>query len=111
MKIIIIILCSLILGFLIYFVLKERLNSRNKIIISIIFVVLVICIAVYTHLQDNKAKEYVELVERFERGEKLVCGDITVSKNEFNLLSGTQNFIGIQGSRFAGKVIVVNTCK
>lgn len=110
MKILLILLIAIVLGILLYAVFRNRFTKRNKIILSVLFVVIVILLGVYTIRQDDRSQKTADLIAQFNRGETLQCGEFEINSKDFNLISGTLSFVGKQNTQMQGQTIPMSKC-
>ncbi|WP_104747566.1 hypothetical protein [Helicobacter cetorum] len=82
--------------FLLFLVLKDfgLISPKQKILAFLIVGIIGVSIGVYTYKQNKQNRREIALQRAFLRGETLLCKDIKVSNQTFNLVSGTLSFLG-----------------
>ncbi|RAX52048.1 hypothetical protein CCY99_07815 [Helicobacter sp. 16-1353] len=110
MKLFIIILIAILVGSTLYFLFKNKFNKRNRIILSILFIVILIIIGIYTFMQDGNNKKDADIIASFLRGESVECGDLTINQQNFTFINGTLSFVGKKDTKFFGKTIPIEQC-
>ncbi len=84
---------------------KKQIAAVYSIIGSVIAL-----IAFFTYLQDSSNEKNLEVMKAFGRGEVVLCKNQEVSKEEFNLVTGTLVFVGKKNSKMQDIVISVEDC-
>jgi len=103
----------LVLALLMIFVSKkETLSNSTK--ISIIASLSVVFIAgwLYTTYNQKSAKTDRDIINAFEQGKTLVCGNYEVNSQNFIFVSGTLSFVAKDNvKKLKGVVIDISTCR
>jgi len=86
-----------------------ELDKRDKIVIASVVAILIASAIWYEKSNNAQRAQTYELQLRFKQGKTLICGDINVTKENFNYVSHT--FIGLDKSKFKGFVIAEKLCK
>lgn len=110
MRLFIIILVSVLLGSILYFIFRGKFNIKNRIIISLFSIIIFIIIGIYTFMQDADNKKDADIIASFSRGEEIKCGDLIVSQKDFIFISGTLSFVGKKDTDSFGKIIQIDKC-
>ena len=86
-----------------------ELDKRDKIVIASVVGIL-IASAIWFEKNNNaqRAKTH-SLLLKFKQGQTLICGDVNVTKENFNYVSHT--FIGLDKTDFKGFIIAEKLCK
>lgn len=97
---------------LMFFVLQDfGVISRKQKIIAIIFLVmLAAAIGAYSYFQNRSDRNDLMLQIAFLNGQSLECEEIIVSKENFNLVTGTLNFIGKKNGPMSNIIIPLEKC-
>lgn len=110
MRIAIIVVASIFIGALLYFIFKGKLNKKSASLLGILLSISIILMCVYNYFIEDKTKQYNLIITAFDRGDVIECGDISVSNKEFNFTNGTLSFMGKQGSKYHYKSISIDEC-
>lgn len=90
-------------------VLQKLTKQQIIAVYSIIGAVLAV-IGFFTYLQDSSNEKNLEVMKAFGRGETLRCREQAINSEEFNLVTGTQVFVGKKNSKMQDMVISVEDC-
>lgn len=101
---------SMIVGLIVYSIFST-FSKKRLILIGIFSAVLIILIITYTHFQNKEGKKEADLIAVFLRGETLICNDIMINKNDFELNYGTLSFIGKRGSPHFNSIFLLKDCR
>ncbi|MFV0480371.1 MAG: hypothetical protein ACK5LP_00125 [Campylobacteraceae bacterium] len=91
--IILVVLASVILALLIT-IKSENFSTKNKIIVGVLFVLLVISVIIYELNSTKDTNNLKEVVNAFNQGKELTCKDYQVNSTRFNYVGGTMVFMG-----------------
>ncbi|MDR1460215.1 MAG: hypothetical protein LBI78_01020 [Campylobacteraceae bacterium] len=90
----------------------ENFSKVRKIIICILCTLLVVAIVVYQLLMDKRSDINRELINLFDRGEKLICKEYEVENTKFNYVGGTKVFVGLERfNDIKGAVVSIEECR
>jgi len=101
-------LIALIILFIILHLFTE-LQKQDKIVIVSVVAVLIFSAIWYERNNNAQRAETHELLLKFKQGKTLICGDVNVTKENFNYVSHT--FIGLEKTKFKGFIIAQKQCK
>lgn len=109
----IILFLLLILAVLLVFVSKKDSLAKTTKIYIIVSLVLVFAVGwLFTMYNQNVAKHDREIVNAYEQGKTLTCGNYKVDKKSFIFVSGTLSFVAKEDKKeLKGVVIDISTCK
>lgn len=109
----IILFLLLILAILLIFVSKkESLTTNLKIYIIISLVLIFFAGWVYTRYNQRTAENEREIINAYEQGKTIICGDYKVNSNDFIFVSGTLSFVAKENRKdLKGVVVDISTCK
>jgi Mn2+/Fe2+ NRAMP family transporter len=90
---------------------SENFSRAKKITICVLCVSLIVVIVIYQFFVDKRSDMDRELVNAFDRGEKLVCKEYEVDNKKFNYISGTKAFVGLDNfNDVKGAIIPIKEC-
>ena len=90
----------------------EKLGKASKFIALLLSVLLIFLVVFYEIGLDKKAKADRELLDAFNQGKTLICGDYEVSGDKFNFSGGTKVFLGKDGVKeFQGVIAPIDKCE
>ncbi len=103
----------LILAILVIFVSKkESLSNRTKIYIVVSLSVVIVAGWLYTTYNQKTALNEREIINAFEQGKTLTCGNQKVNNTNFIFVSGTLSFVAKESAKeLKGVVIDISICK
>jgi protein-S-isoprenylcysteine O-methyltransferase Ste14 len=103
----------LILAVLLVFVSKKDSLAKTTKIYIIISLVLVFLVGwLYTAYNQSVAKNDRAVINAFEQGKTITCGNYKVNINSFIFISGTLSFVAKEDNKeYKGVVIDISTCK
>lgn len=103
----------LFLAILIIFVSqKDTLDKSVKIYIIASLVLVVVLGWAYTFYNQRNAKNDREIINAYEQGKTLICGDYKVNNKNFIYVSGTLSFIAKENRKdLKGVVLDISTCR
>ncbi len=109
----IILFLLLILAVLLIFVSKkESLTTSVKIYIILSLVLIFFAGWLYTLYNQKTAQNEREIINAYEQGKTITCGDYKVSSNNFIFVSGTLSFVAKENRKdLKGVVVDISTCK
>jgi len=85
--------------------------TKKQSYIKYSLLVLVVLVGIYNILKQNSEDNIHTIVVAFNNNKKIICNDISITKNNFNLVTGTNVFVGKMKSSYNSYVIPVETCK
>jgi len=88
-----------------------ELNAKQKMLSTLIALLVVLGAIFYNLTQSHKADHVREIMRHFNQGKKIQCGEITVTNSDFTLSIGTQTFIGKKEGEHAGKMLQASGCE
>jgi hypothetical protein len=94
--------------FLFYF--AYIIYTKQKNIIKYVLMLLIALIGIYNLLQQSNADNIFDIKIAFENNKKIICKDIEVNKNTFNLVSGTNVFLSKKDSIYKDYILPLDTC-
>ncbi|MFK5880708.1 MAG: hypothetical protein QM482_00730 [Sulfurospirillum sp.] len=90
---------------------KESLSSRTKIYIILSLTLVIIISWLYTVNNQKTAQNDRAIINAYEQGKTLNCGNYKVNSNDFIFVSGTLSFIAKESAKkLKGVVIDISTC-
>ncbi len=103
----------LILAVLLIFVSKkESLTNSVKVYIILSLVLIFLAGWVYTFYNQKTAQNEREIINAYEQGKTIKCGNYKVNNNSFIFVSGTLSFVAKENIKdLKGVVIDISTCK
>ena len=103
----------LILALLVIFVSKkESLSNSMKISIVLSLVLVFIAGWLYTLYNQKTALGEREIINAFEQGKTLNCGNYKVNNTDFIFVSGTLSFVAKESVKeLKGVVVDISTCR
>ncbi len=109
----IILFLLLILAVLLIFVSKkESLTTSVKIYIILSLVLIFLAGWLYTLYNQKTAQNEREIINAYEQGKTITCGDYKVNSNSFIFVSGTLSFVAKEDRKdLKGVVVDISTCK
>jgi len=109
----IILFLLLILAILLIFVSKnESLTRSLKIYIILSLVLIFFAGWIYTLYNQRTAQSEREIINAYEQGKTIICGDYKVDSNSFVFVSGTLSFVAKENRKdLKGVVVDISTCK
>jgi len=109
----IILFLLLILAFLVIFVSKkESLSNSVKISIMLSLVLVFVAGWLYTLHNQKTALNEREIINAFEQGKSLTCGNYKVNSTNFIFVNGTLSFVAKESAKeLKGVVIDISTCR
>ena len=109
----IILFLLLILAILLIFVSKkESLTNSIKVYIISSFVLIFFAGWLYTFYNQKIAHNEREIINAFEQGKTITCGDYKINSNSFIFVSGTLSFVARENIKdLKGVVVDISTCK
>ena len=73
--------------------------------------VVVVLIGAYIFMQDKSETNIHELLLAYHNGKPVICDGVKINNNDFNLVTGTNTFVGKQKSSYNGYAISIETCQ
>jgi len=86
-----------------------ELEKRDKVVIASVIAILIGSAIWYEKNNNTKRANTHALLLKFKQGQTLICGDVNVTKENFNYVSHT--FIGLDKGNFKGFIIAEKLCK
>ncbi|MFA6760173.1 MAG: hypothetical protein WCR69_03880 [Sulfuricurvum sp.] len=102
-------LIALLLVFLVLHYFTE-LDTKQKSLVTALLLAVVALAFVYNNISDQKQSKILDVANRFNQGEKLICDGVEVSSEHFGLSVGTYTFIGKKDSPHSGVMISASKC-
>jgi hypothetical protein len=72
--------------------------------------IIAILIGIYTILQTSQEKDIYSIKLGFENNKTIICDNIKISKDKFNLVSGTNVFLGRRDSNYKDYIFSLDRC-
>ena len=109
----IILFLLLILAILLIFVSKkDSLTTSLKIYIILSLLLIFFAGWIYTFYNQRTARSEREIINAYEQGKTVICGDYKVNSNSFIFVSGTLSFVAKENRKdLKGVVVDISTCK
>lgn len=106
-------LVLLLTAILMFFVLQDFgiASRKQKAIVIILLFLFTVTVGAYSYFQNRSDKNDLMLQISFLNGQSLECEEIIVSKENFNLVTGTLNFIGKKSGPMKNIIIPLEKCK
>ncbi|WP_169763447.1 hypothetical protein [Campylobacter mucosalis] len=107
-----VILALVVLFVALWAIKDEKLNKKNKVLLTALAFLAMLFAYFFQSVQDDKHSENLELLKHFKQGKVLVCSDINVTNTKFNYEFGTSCFLPKREFKeLNGLVLKISDCK
>ena len=96
----------LMISILLTFIKHEHLSFKNKIIIFILSVIVILSIMIYQFNFDKKSEKNRQILNHFNQGQTLACKEYFVNSESFSFFGGTSSFVAKESNQTLKGVIV-----
>ncbi len=91
---------------------KESLSNSTKISIIVSLTLVIVAGWLYTVYNQKSAQNDRDIINAYEQGKTLNCGDYEVNNKNFIFVSGTLSFVAKESVKeLKGVVVDISTCK
>ena len=91
---------------------KESLPNTTKVYIIISLLLVVVAGWAYTEYNQKTAQSDTDIINAYEQGKTIKCGNYKVNSDNFVFVSGTLSFVAKESVKeLKGVVIDISTCR